>query len=145
MAKTTKAPVKRATAKQNKKSKQVGIFGKSFDLKSRKVQFFVSIFIIAILGGGYFTFKSFAATQDFIYTADNGYLNPETKASTQLEPKKNNIKVIRLDSYGGTAKVGKGSSIPVIPAGQNYQYCVTYSMTGIFANSSSGKCVSGLR
>ncbi len=56
MAKSTTNNKKTVSKKQNK-----SFFGKKFDLKSRKVQFFVSILIIAILGGGYFTFRSFAA------------------------------------------------------------------------------------
>ncbi|USN95601.1 MAG: hypothetical protein H6793_00320 [Candidatus Nomurabacteria bacterium] len=63
MARTTKVVNKRTTSSKNSNtSKSKGFFGKSFDLKSRKVQFFVVILIVAILGGGYFTLKSFAFT-----------------------------------------------------------------------------------
>lgn len=37
---------------RNNKLKNKGLFGKSFDLRNRKVQFFVFILIIAVLGGG---------------------------------------------------------------------------------------------
>ena len=103
MAKTTKAPAKRTTVKQNKKSKQVGIFGKSFDLKSRKVQFFVSIFIIAILGGGYFTFKSFAFKAYLKTTYGLSQLSPYelrngTTASQATYPKLNTITELERNS-----------------------------------------------
>ena len=62
MAKPTTNNKKTVSKKQNK-----SLFGKKFDLKSRKVQFFTSILIIAILGGGYFTFRSFAATGIILY------------------------------------------------------------------------------
>ena len=63
MARTTKVVNKRTTGSKNSNTNNgKGFFGKSFDLKSRKVQFFVVILIVAILGGGYFTLKSFAAT-----------------------------------------------------------------------------------
>jgi len=52
----------------NKKSK-TSLFKKRFDLTNRKVQFFVVIAIFAILGGGYFTFRSFAATNYIIRQA----------------------------------------------------------------------------
>lgn len=46
--------------KKTKASKSAGL-KRRFDLTNKKVQFFVVIGIVAILGGGYFTFKSFAA------------------------------------------------------------------------------------
>lgn len=57
MPKTTKT-TRKASPASNKKS---GL-KRRFDLTNKKVQFFVVIGIVAILGGGYFTFKSFAAT-----------------------------------------------------------------------------------
>lgn len=49
------------TSKKSKASKSTGL-RKRFDLTNKKVQFFVVIAIVAILGGGWFTYKSFAAT-----------------------------------------------------------------------------------
>lgn len=54
------------------KKSSKGFLGKKFNLQSRKVQFFVVILIVAILGGGYFTYKSFAATE-VTYTNGNIY------------------------------------------------------------------------
>ncbi|USN95597.1 MAG: hypothetical protein H6793_00300 [Candidatus Nomurabacteria bacterium] len=74
MARTTKVVNKRTTSSKNSNtSKSKGFFGKSFDLKSRKVQFFVVILIVAILGGGYFTLKSFAATSDSLMLIPGDY------------------------------------------------------------------------
>ncbi len=61
-----KQATKRPASKPNKKNH----LSQSFSLQSKKVQFFVVIAIIAILGGGYYTIKSFASTTP-IFTASN--------------------------------------------------------------------------
>ena len=98
MAKATKvAPKHTSTSSKSSVVKKKGLLGRSFNLQSRRVQFFVVILIVAILGGGYFTYKSFAATSvqftpTEIYTriggGNNGYLVTElqqgAKKNTQV-------------------------------------------------------------
>lgn len=57
MPKTTKTTRKSSVAS----GKKLGLKSR-FNLRSKKVQFFVVIGIVAILGGGYYTVRSFAAT-----------------------------------------------------------------------------------
>lgn len=83
----------------NKNSKRTSLLKSKFNLQSRKVQFFVVILIIAVIGGGYFTYKSFAATgRRWVYDIQNGGLapsqtdpvRPPCSASHYVEPAKNN-------------------------------------------------------
>lgn len=77
----------KSTVSGNRTLQNKGFFGKKFDLKDRKVQFFVFIMIFAILGGGWNVYKSFASAgqaitntyTDFKFPNDqdavNGYSN----------------------------------------------------------------------
>jgi len=53
----------------NKSNKKRSFLKNRVDLTNKKVRFFVVIGIFAILGGGYFTYKSFAATNYIIRQA----------------------------------------------------------------------------
>lgn len=75
---------KKQTIKRNNKSAKASTgkgLKKSFDLKSRKVQFFVVIAIVALLGGGWFTYKSFAYS-DVIQSTVAKY-NPRLATDTE--------------------------------------------------------------
>lgn len=61
MPKTTKTTRKASSASAKKSGLK-----RRFDLANKKVQFLVVIGIVAVLGGGYFTVKSFAST--VVYT-----------------------------------------------------------------------------
>ena len=112
MAKTTKVVNKRTTGSKNSNTNNgKGFFGKSFDLKSRKVQFFVVILIVAILGGGYFTFKSFAAaytitvmnnstSESFNYAPQQKNQNCNIDYQNSYESSKNNLKVVSVGCNG---------------------------------------------
>ncbi len=73
---TTKRTVATSSSKASNKSKATkkGLLGRSFNLQSRKVQFVVFILVVAILGGGWFTYKSFAATASWTYSISNNNL-----------------------------------------------------------------------
>lgn len=104
---------KRTTKKVNSKNKS--ILSKRFDLKSRKVQFFVSILIIAVIGGGWFTYRSFAATTKWTYNIANRNLthdddvNKSCKSIRVKEPEKSNqivISVTCTDRTRGVTEIG---------------------------------------
>lgn len=96
------------TTKKSKASKSAGL-KRRFDLTNKKVQFFVVIGIVAILGGGYFTFRSFAATTT-VYTAKPGSgLKPASTgkncsaAPSSESTSKGNIAVIALKCTASTS------------------------------------------
>jgi len=138
MARTTKVVNKRTTSSKNSNtSKSKGFFGKSFDLKSRKVQFFVVILIVAILGGGYFTLKSFAATALDTYTVSNAKLtsfnpteiiNNNCTANKVTDKDKNNTVVMGLTCRAGSLASkysisARSKSITFSPSSKNFRYC----------------------
>ncbi|MFO0887438.1 MAG: hypothetical protein U0413_04420 [Candidatus Saccharimonadales bacterium] len=123
MAKTTKVVNKRTTSSKNSNTNNgKGFFGKSFDLKSRKVQFFVVILIVAILGGGYFTLKSFAATVAYSYSPVNNTLvcKEKCKKVNDTGIAKNSTTVLSITSLGKVA----GSSNAYMVGGDKYQTCI---------------------
>jgi len=129
MAKPTTNNKKPHQKKQNK-----SFFGKKFDIKSRKVQFFVSILVIAILGGGYFTFKSFAAVNDFVYTPSNGWLRSYDSENRYVTEKngKNNQLVLQLPPYYSGKIANREGATPQIPRYQYYKYCVMVAKKNLF-------------
>ena len=79
-----------------------------FSLKSKRVQFFVAIGIVSLLGGGWFTYKSFAAsTLTAVPNTTDNKSNPAAKmviagggASYAADPSKNNQTIVRLTKKG---------------------------------------------
>lgn len=126
MAKTTKKAPKRATT-----TKKKGFLGRSFNLRSRKVQFMVFILIVAILGGGYYTYKSFAASQSWPYTIASHNLIAAPKGSCQTsyyeEPQKNKMLVWSIacpaDRAGNSAQVNTLYSALPAGWGGTYRFC----------------------
>lgn len=126
MAKTSKI-TKKATVSSGK---QKGLLRRSFNLKSRKVQFFVSVLVIAIVGAGYFTFKSFAGT----VVGSWGYANIRCLTTTTTcrfatEPvagAKNQANGMEL-TYTGSMQTM--TSIPFL-YNASYQICVTAKGNG---------------
>lgn len=104
--------------------------GKSFNLKSRKVQFFVVILIVAVLGGGYFTFKSFAAEVGHYY-ASNGTLvcRKNIAVCTQRNDEaKNNVAVVELSQVG----IADSNSQLYMVKGNVYRTCIKGRGVGKF-------------
>lgn len=66
---------------RNKKLKNKGFFGKRFDLRNKKVKFFVFILIFAILGGGWNVYKSFASAGQAITNTYTDFRFPEDQDS----------------------------------------------------------------
>lgn len=79
-------------------------------LKSRKVQLLFVVLTFAALGGGYFTYKSFAASTTWTYNRPNGTLTTSIegnscKKASYDEPQKNKMPVWSL-TCPGTPSLG---------------------------------------
>lgn len=107
--KTSKASPRGTKAVAKKK----GILSK-VNFYSRKTQFIIVVLIIAIAGGGYFTYKSFAATSR-VYTATiaNGQLLALTSSTQINDAAKNNNKVWKVSPGGAllTARFTKPAGV----------------------------------
>lgn len=156
MAKTTKPVPKRTTSSSSKKQ---GFLKRSFNLKSRKVQFFIVILIVAVLGGGYYTYKSFAAVQSWSYTISQGNLALDTAGSSNRckgwiynEPAKNNKPVWSLScpKYDGKgaypiAAVMKGAYLPNSSYRGYYRSCAYIKGRGTIRMYMSAPAVSNTK
>lgn len=128
MPKTTK---KSSTSRAKKASP----LKRKFDLTSRKVQFFVAIIIVAILGAGYFTFKSFAATNTASYSFTNvtnfystGWgCNAASNTKYISESSKNGNKVFVLPSANYCAGSKQNVYLSTLA---NYRVCATVKGKG---------------
>jgi hypothetical protein len=119
--KTNKSTVK-VGAKNSAKSSGLKT---RFNLANRKVQFFVFIAIVALLGGGYFTIKSFAATST-VAEVSNGLLTGSGSYTIVSDAAKNNKKVVRISKAGSAAIIKNGADgVPMmkIPANVKVRYC----------------------
>ncbi len=156
---------------RNNKLKNKGLFGKSFDLRNRKVQFFVFILIIAVLGGGWNVYKSFASAgqaitntyTDFKFPNDqdavNGYSNLYWTVKPISDPSPQGIfwshqfwfKNSQLDSknpglsagYAGlqTGANGKTVRFSIWHSLNSYAGQLPNTKIGIFANEGWGNTV----
>lgn len=115
---------KRASSASTKKSS----LKRRFDLTNRKVQFFVVIAIVAVLGGGWFTYRSFAAEATlYTFTPQNGALECLLRDYCKQfqDTSKNNMNVFQI--YG--APDGSPSEITTtrmyLIAGTTYNVCVS--------------------
>jgi hypothetical protein len=100
MAKTVK-PTKRPSSTKQRKG---GLFSK-INFKSRKTQFLSVILLVAVMGGGWFTYRSFAAENVSTANVSNGKLtcvSGSAGCSKPSEEAKNNLPVAEL-SYSGVA------------------------------------------
>jgi hypothetical protein len=109
-----------------------------FSLTNRKVQFFVVVGLVAILGGGYYVRQSFASTLIDSASVDSGELVCVTKCTVQSEPSKNNAKVAVLLPGG---KITDNSHIRRIRNG--IRTCVVAKGAGILYLTPYIKTVSG--
>lgn len=91
MAKVKKTANKRSSAIKASSGKG---WKKKFNLQSRKVQFFVVIAIVALLGGGWFTYKSFADSNAAQIAASS--LTKNTTTETKPGTGKSGVKVARI-------------------------------------------------
>lgn len=124
MAKIIKSAPKRSVSANNKKSSK-GFLSKKFNLQSRKVQFFVVILIVAVLGGGYYTYKSFAATPELnVYTL-NAYSDFDCGqyCKPTVDPSKNNATVWTLTSDSGKYSFISSKKPYYFEANKTYQFC----------------------
>ncbi len=115
--------------KTNTKAKQTG-WKRQFDLTNRKVQFFVVIGIFAILGGGYFTFRSFAqaswnyAGSDKNISLRNIYPESPCTLNRSADASKNNQIVINMLC----PKDGQATAVTpntYLIGGSSYRYCAS--------------------
>ena len=77
MAKPTKTAPKRTNKSKTKKGK-LDFLTNRINFKSRKTQFILTILVFALVGGAWFTYKSFAATET---TYSNGAIHDGWKYS----------------------------------------------------------------
>jgi len=113
------------------------------NLASRKTQFVATILVIAIIGAGYYTYQSFAATGSWTYTPANGALQVTSGGSgiikTVSEPAKNSAAVYEIPARRNSA-VGKYQYFQIpgtfIPANQEFNVCLTAK--GLYSNGVYG-------
>lgn len=96
--KTKKSTATKSKVSSNKKS---GLLSR-INFKSRKTQFFTVILLVAVMGGGWFTYRSFASENVSTANISNNKLRCVSACSTPSEAAKNNLPVIEL-GYSGNA------------------------------------------
>ncbi len=136
----TKTPIKKTTRTTTKTTTQKkGFFKRRFNLQSRKVQFVVVILIVAILGGGWFTYKSFAATVSYSFSPANDTLkcthtcvNGNGKVT---ESQKNGAVVLLLKPSASSASVAQASNA-MLYVGNTYRMCAVVRGNGTISLTS---------
>lgn len=96
------------------------------NFSSRKTQFITVILIVGLMGAGWFTYRSFAATEIFtanrsnqrMYCVAGGGCNQAV-----IEPAKNNIYVIRLATGGKVRATTPG--VVLLGSQAKYRICAT--------------------
>lgn len=143
MAKVTKSVKRPATSSSIKsvgKSRK-GLFGRRFNLQSRKVQFVVFILIVAVLGGGYYTYKSFAASWTYSLSNNNLAATPNGSACQAVpynEPAKGNARVWSITCQPTSALPSSNVEVKTVgsylPSGYsgNYRFCAYVKGRGKF-------------
>jgi hypothetical protein len=132
MAKPTKTAPKRTNKSKTKKGK-LDFLTNRINFKSRKTQFILTILVFALVGGAWFTYKSFAATEVYSYSPVNGTLKCYNKIVTSCSQisdtgiGKNSTTVLKFDGGHGSAS---GSSKAYIVAGSQYRTCVIAKSLG---------------
>ncbi len=110
---------------KNKNIRKTGFLNRT-GYSSKRTQFIVVMLIVAVMGGAWFTYRSFAATLQVIETCvPNSCLDAKTlgvNAFRYKDASKNNIDTYRLSS-GGVAHVPKGFNMP--SSGATWQVCYT--------------------
>jgi hypothetical protein len=124
MSKTTKNTKRRSTTSGKKIDPK-----KVFDLANRKVQFFVAITIVALLGGGYYVYRSYAATQNqWNYNLGNGTVQILSTNKTNKVPVKETAKNSKLVAQlAKSEQIGvsvPGTAFPAVPINQPVRLCV---------------------
>lgn len=109
---------------KTKTSKDSGL-KRRFNLTNKKVQFFVVIAIVALLGGGYFTIKSFAATN--LYSIDATAMSCLLAVESQQcklmpAPDKNSKSVFFVDSSTNLGNFGLWTKNKYYFASSGYEY-----------------------
>lgn len=124
------------TTKNKQVSKSAGL-KRRFDLTNKKVQFFVVIAIVAVLGGGYYTVRSFADTttyrfqpSDFTLSCNMQYSPPGSceRITESSSGQKSGAVVLRM-KQGGEAT---GNRNTLFPAGNESRMCYTAKGNGEF-------------
>ncbi len=142
----TKTPIKKTTRTTTKTTTQKkGFFKRRFNLQSRKVQFVVVILIVAILGGGWFTYKSFAATVSYSFSdpANNlrcGYHEYSPSCRKFTDSAKGNTTVFGIWN-GSFVHTGDqyGNSYITLYDANTYQLCATVKGAGQISLVMMGK------
>lgn len=105
---------------------------KRFSLKSNKAKFITTIMIVGVVGAGYFTIKSFAATTVSSWTAAQltavctGYNSGTPKGTLVPVSSKNALEFVSLPPRGCT----QGTYVAVSTTPDSYRVCVSVSGTG---------------
>jgi len=125
MAKPTKTAPKRTNKSKTKKGK-LDFLTNRINFKSRKTQFILTILVFALVGGAWFTYKSFAATEVYSYSPVNGTLKCYNKIVTSCSQisdtgiGKNSTTVLKFDGGHGV----KATSKPMASIGGKYRICI---------------------
>ncbi len=125
MAKPTKTAPKRTNKSKTKKGK-LDFLTNRINFKSRKTQFILTILVFALVGGAWFTYKSFAATD---------YVQIATYNSSQLISQSDHLCYAGARSKSDKQKSGsvwevptwscvKATSKPMASIGGKYRICI---------------------
>lgn len=124
-SKTKKTPAKKTTSSKSKNTK--GSLLSKINFKSRKTQLVVTVLAFALIGGAWFTYKSFAAEPIQVATYNKVHLNPHSDSVCKTsgiysikESQKNGSEVWVVPA--GTCL--RGSYVPAANIKDNYRFCV---------------------
>lgn len=122
MTKTTKS-TKRSSAVKQKKG---GLFSK-INFKSKKTQFIAVIALIAIMGGSWFTYRSFALNDMTSQFAANMITNGQKIQETRTTSGKNDVTIVAIQ---GRQNIVWYTGRTVV-RGNVYEICATNSGMGL--------------
>ena len=126
MAKPTKTAPKRTNKSKTKKGK-LDFLTNRINFKSRKTQFILTILVFALVGGAWFTYKSFAATEG-VQVATYVGANLQPSSGTLCSDRKARS-VADSQKSGNVWEVPEGGCIegtysPEVTAGHSYKVCI---------------------
>lgn len=132
-----RATIGRIKTNNTNKARKKGLLSKRFSLKSRKTQFFVFVLVVAILGGGYYTYKSYAAGTSIASAsvANGSLVCASGPCSYVRDTAKNNNYVIKLSKGGSIRATNNVRLSPGV-----YQTCIVARGTAyvnLFPNTNS--------
>lgn len=131
------------TTKSSNSNKTKSIKSKRYNLSDSKTRMFIIMLSFAIIGGGVFVYRSFAATPSWTYTVStknlvgsNGPVGSTCKATNVVDSTKNNSTVIKL-TCGSTMSTAQASRASIVGAaittemvGKYYHLCTVIKGSG---------------